>query len=174
MKQNNQYQNPVELGRSLEGRVVKALNKRGYALVEKNQWNKNNHPYRDFAVRREYDVVMYNHQNRQYYIIECKSHFNPDNDVGLGEVKEFDHKLNNYNGFNVVRLMVSDTGYSERAKRYAEHHKMILVNGEELSALEQKNSNLEEIITLAKGAITNSLVKESLRIIKGLFKTGGG
>lgn len=174
MKQNNQYQNPVEVGRSFEGRVIKAFNKLGYALVDKNKWNKNPHPYRDPATKREFDLIMYNNQNR-YYIFECKGHSNLENEVGVGEVKEFTNKCNNYNGFNVVRVMVTDTGYSEKAMNYANKNNIILVNGKELEAIEHKKKmNLEDIVNLAKASIKSRIIKGSFNIIREMIKTGGG
>jgi restriction endonuclease Mrr len=174
MNTNHQYQNPVELGRSFEQRVVKAFNKLGYALVDKNKWNKNSHYYRDPATKREFDLVMYNNQNR-YYIFECKGHSNLENEVGVGEVKEFTNKCNNYNGFNVVRVMVTDTDYSEKAKEYARQNNVILVNGKELAVIEhEKKMNLEDIVNLAKTSIKSRIIKSSFNIIREMIKTGGG
>jgi hypothetical protein len=175
MKQNQQYKSPVETGRSFEQKVVKAFNRLGYALVEKNQWNRNHNFYRDPATKREFDLVMYNNQNNQYYIIECKAHDNSANEVGLGQIKEFNHKLNNYNGFNVMRVMVTDTAYSEKTRDYANQNSIILVNGKELEAIEHKKKmNLEDIVNLAKASIKSRIIKGSFNIIREMIKTGGG
>jgi len=175
MKPRQNYGSPVGLGRSFERRVVKAFNRLGYTLVEKNKWNRNHNYYRDHATKREYDLIMYNSQNNQYYILECKAHENPANEVGLGLVKEFSHKLNNYNGFNVSRVMVTDTDYSSNAKRYAGQQSIILVNGKELMAIEQeKKMGLEDIVNLAKASIKNRMIESTFNIIKEMIRTGGG
>ena len=65
MKQYKQYRTPVEIGRLFEQRTVKAFNKIGFAIVDRNKWNRNNNFYRDPATKRELDAIMYNSNNNQ-------------------------------------------------------------------------------------------------------------
>jgi len=126
---------PGELGHGFEDYVRGVFERNGYALVGQNQWRKNYAPENDRACKREYDLVMYDKSNGQFCIIECKAHYSPQKYVDVGLVKEFDCKLRNNNGIHAVRVMVSDTDFTESAKQYAVGRNIRLVNGNELGRM---------------------------------------
>jgi len=131
---------PYELGHGFEKRVMKAFERNGYDLVKMNQWKKNYDYSADHAPRREYDIVMFNRIDKQFYIMECKAHFSPDKCVDQKLVGVFNHKLKNYNGAYAYRVMVSDTDFTRRAKDYAEKNNILLVNGKLLRMMEERGA----------------------------------
>ena len=131
------YLTPHELGHGFEKRVKKAFERNGYDLVKMNQWKRNYDYAADHSPRREYDIVMFNRNEKQFYIIECKAHFSPDKYVDQKLVGEFNHKLKNYNGAYAYGVMVSDTDFTRAAKSYAEKNSIHLLNGNLLKKMEE-------------------------------------
>ena len=171
MTGKSNYLSPKELGDSFERRVMRAFERMNYVLVQKNQWNRNYALDKDKASKREYDLVMFNTADYQFYIIECKAHYKPTNYVGLEQLAEFSRKLMNHNGTSARRVMVTDTDFTRRARKYAEKNNILLVNGKELERIERKGQT--------GVLLTNRIVRAGLEhLVKGLmknyFRNGGG
>jgi hypothetical protein len=131
---------PGQLGHGFEDRVRRAFERNGYALVKKNYWKRNYDFANDSAPKREYDLVMFNTAEKQFYIIECKAHYSEQKYVGVKLVQDFTRKLENYNGMSAVRVMVSDTDFTKTARKYSEKNNIELINSEDLMILERNNS----------------------------------
>ncbi|MBN2458872.1 restriction endonuclease [Candidatus Woesearchaeota archaeon] len=131
---NKKNMTPGELGHGFERDVRGVFESNGYVKVDQNKWMKNYDFDKDKAMKREYDLVMFKPKTKQFYIIECKAHFR-DRHVGVKQVAEFYHKLENNNGRSAIRLMVTDTGYTRKAIRYAQKRGIRLVNGKQLKQM---------------------------------------
>ena len=172
MTEKRYYQNPKELGDSFERRVMKAFERINYVLVQKNQWNRNYALDKDKASKREYDLVMFNTTDCQFYIIECKAHYKPTNYVQLKQLAEFNHKLRNNNGRSARRVIVTDTDFTTRAMKYADKNNILLVNGKELGRIEEKGQT--------SALLTNRIMRAGLEhLVRGLMnnyfrRIGGG
>jgi hypothetical protein len=160
MMRRNYYTTPGEIGRAFENRARNALEKADYVLVKKNQWNRNYAFEKDKAKKREYDLVMFNMRDSQFYIIECKAHYAPDTLVGIKQVMEFHNKLKNYNGMSAKRMMITDTDFTIKAKSYAYQNHVALVNKQELRIIESKGGLLGSIGRKIISAGLESLVKK--------------
>ncbi|MBU1198746.1 MAG: restriction endonuclease [Nanoarchaeota archaeon] len=129
---------PKQLGNEFEERVKNALTKQDYILIKKNQWMKNYKPEKDHATKREYDLVMYNTREGQFYVIECKAHFSAKNKVSLEQVVKFNHVSNNYGGRGAKKLIVTDTDLETKAKNYAQRYGIHHIDGKQLRQMEEK------------------------------------
>ena len=146
---------PKELGNSFENRVRNAFEKNSYVLIKQNQWKKNYKPEQDRAGKREYDLVMFSLSDRQFYIIECKAHYSQHKLVNLRLVKEFHHKLSNYNGRSARRMLVTDTDFTCAAKRYAQKNNIQVMNGRGLGNMEENSEGV--LMPLAARMISSGL-----------------
>jgi len=170
------YQSPKDLGNDFEKRVMKAFERINYVLVQKNQWNRNYALDKDKASKREYDLVMFNTADCQFYIIECKAHYNKDKQVGVEQLKEFNHKLKNYNGKSTRQVLATDTSFTNRAINYAMKNKIMLIDGKELKRMEASGSLFNQIGM----RVIRSGISSGLERILGLCQnnyskqTGGG
>jgi len=167
MKQGRCSSNPGVLGHAFEKRVRYALERNSYVLIKMNQWCKNYAPEKDNATKREYDLVMFNTRDKQFYIIECKAHYTENKLVRLIQVKEFCYKLNNYDGKHAKKMMVTDTDFTIPAKRYASKNDILLVNGAELRQMEQAHVRISRIV--ANKIITTNLERIIHKIIRGVL-----
>lgn len=155
MRKRNYYLSPGKLGHLFEGRVRTALERNSFVLIKKNQWKKNYAPEKDHASKREYDLVMFNLKDKQFYIVECKAHYDHHILVSLNQVKEFNHKLSIYNGKTAKSMMVTDTDYTVPARRHALKNNIRVVNGKELRKMEKKPGGI--IMSITSRMISSSL-----------------
>jgi hypothetical protein len=148
------------IGHDFEKKVRKAFERNGYFLVKQNDWRRNYEPDHDHAYKREFDLVMF--RDDRFYIIECKAHLRSSAMVGMGLVSEFYQKLSNYNGRAAEKMMVTDTGYTARAREYAGERSICLINGQGLAAMENAGykSNLGSMIA-------GSAIMSTLEILPG-------
>ena len=164
MRRRNYYLSPGELGHGFENKVKNTFERNSYVLIKKNQWNKNYAPEKDKASKREYDLVMFNLRDKQVYIIECKAHYSPNNLVSLNQIKEFNNKLENYDGKHAIGMMVTDTYFTIPVKRYASNHSIVLVNGKELGKMEKKPGGT--MMSIASRMISSELENLVNKLIK--------
>jgi Holliday junction resolvase len=162
---------PGELGHGFEERVKRIFESNGYAVVKKNQWKTNYAFEKDKAKKREYDLVMFNMREKQFYIIECKAHYEPSTYVRFEQVNEFNRKLRNYNGMSAVRMMVSDTDFTSAARGYAYKNNILLINIRELRRMENQGGIGK---TIAVRALSSGLEGFVSRIISNYSKRNGG
>jgi hypothetical protein len=158
---------PGELGHGFEDRVKRAYESNGHMILKKNQWKTNYAFEKDLARKREYDIVTYNPGENQVYIIECKAHYKPSTYVRFKQVHEFERKLKNYNGTSAVRVMVSDTDFTNAAKKYAQRKNILLINHCELRKMENQGGLGKTIASKAMSAGLETIVNH---ISKKLFK----
>jgi len=123
-------------GHEFEERVRRALSRNNYVPLDKNMVMKNYSPGRDSAKKREYDLVMFNTGDKQFYVIECKSHLSKDKLVGYEQVSKFNHVAFNYGGRWAKKMIVTDTELSRPAFDYAKEHNMSIITGSELREME--------------------------------------
>jgi len=137
MRRRNYHLNPAQLGHRFEDYVRHIFEANYYALVNKNKVMKNFNLIRDPATKREYDLVMFNWRENDFYIIECKAHYKQSTLSDLGQVKEFKDKLDKYNGRSAKRMIITNTYFTKQAGRYALRNNIIPVNGKMLARMEQ-------------------------------------
>ena len=135
------YITPMMIGRRFEKRVRSAFEKNNYVLIQKNQWNRNYALDKDPASKREFDLVMFSISNKQFYIIECKAHYNNKIKVPKKLVKDFDLKLTIHNGYSAVPMMVTDTDFDKNAYGFAYQKGIHLMNHKQLISFERNSSN---------------------------------
>ena len=138
------YITPGMIGKSFEKRVRTAFENQGFKKIFQNQWNRNYALEKDNAKKREFDLVLYNPFQKQFYIIECKAHMKREILVTPGMISEFANKINIYSGRTAYNLMVTDTDYTGRARDHAEKNKILLMNGKELEQFEKKKSKQKQ------------------------------
>jgi hypothetical protein len=157
----------ARIGHDFEEEVREILSRNNYVPVKKNQWRTNYSPENDSATKREYDLVMFNTQERQFYIIECKAHRSEHTLVGLDLVVEFERKLANNNGSSAKRMMVTDTDYTSPARKYASENSILLMNGKELAKLDERGSRAGglagKIIFSSLDSIASTLIEKYRR-----------
>ncbi len=127
-------------GHAFEKRALQAFIRNGYAYIDSNKWTRNNSFLHDRASKREFDLILFNTYERQFYIVECKAHVNPLNLVGLAHVELFSMKLEQYGGEHAVGLIVTDTDFSEVAKKYGNSKKLKLMSGFDFCEFERNGS----------------------------------
>ena len=128
---------PSTIGRDFEHRVKNALIRNNYVLIKKNHWMRNYAFEKDRAKKREYDLVMFNTRDRQFYVIECKAHMSRDKMVPLEQVVKFNRVARDYGGGRAQKMMATDTDLSPRAKSYARRNNIIVLNGKMLREIER-------------------------------------
>ena len=106
--------------------------------MDKNKWVKNYAPEKDTASKREFDLVMFNTLDKEFYVIECKAHLSRDEMVKLNGIKKFNYVAINYGGRAAKKLIVTDTDLSFHAKNYAKKKNIQFINGKELGRMERK------------------------------------
>lgn len=158
---------PGELGHGFEDRVKRVYESNGHVILKKNQWKTNYAFEKDRARKREYDIVTYSPRENQVYIIECKAHYKSSTYVRFKQVLEFERKLRNYNGANTVRVMVSDTDFTNAARKYALKKNIALINHHGLQHMERQGGLGRTIASKAMSAGLETLVNH---ISKKLFK----
>ncbi len=93
--------------------VEKLLEEHGY----KCEWNK---IIKGEVVEHQVDIIA---KNKMNYLVECKKHFNPHRDCGLGETMEVWARLDDINRGSKYKFgkawIITNTKFSEHAKRYA-------------------------------------------------------
>lgn len=160
---------PGELGHAFEGRVLEAFLSNGYIGVQKNKWMKNYYVSfsgsGDAASKREYDLVLFRPADLGFYIIECKAHFLPSQNVDLNDVREFHEKLKHYNGSHAVPALVTDTDFSSLALQYARDNGINLINGAGLSEFERRGSMMKRMKFKALSYVVHTLDSELDRLI---------
>jgi hypothetical protein len=132
--------NVSRLGHDFEDRVKQALMKNHYVLLDKNKWMLNYAPEKDKAKKREYDLVLFNTLEREFYVVECKAHVSRNKLVSAEQVRKFDYVARNYGGCGAKKLVVTDTDLSPGAKHYALRNNIGFINGYELRRMEAKPS----------------------------------
>ncbi len=129
--------NPATLGHNFEERVKNALIRNNYVLIKKNKWIRNYAFERDSAKKREYDLVMFNTSDKQFYVIECKAHMSRSKTVPLEQVVKFNHVARNYGAGRAKKMIATDTDLSPRAKSYARKNNIAIMNGKMLKQIER-------------------------------------
>jgi len=156
--------NVSRMGHDFEKRVKNVLAKNHYVLVEKNKWTQNYAPEKDYASKREFDLVMYNNLEKQFYVIECKSHVSLDKLVEYDQVRKFDYVSRHYGARRAKKMIVTDTGLSPRAMDYCQRNCICVIDGKKLREMERRPG------TPYLPAVS-SLVRYGLeRIVKSLLK----
>lgn len=157
--------NPAHKGHEFEDRVKNILIRNSYVLIDNNKWIRNYAFEKDKARKREYDLVMFNTRDKEFYVIECKSHFSQDKMVNLKQVKKFNYVANNYGARKARKMMVTDTDLSNPAKKYAERNNILFINGSELRRMEKRP-------TAPCNPVVNRLVRTGLEnIVKSLIRS---
>jgi hypothetical protein len=130
--------NPARIGRKFEERVKQALLKNHYLLIDKNLFVKNYAPEKDYAKKREYDLVMFNTHEKEFYVVECKAHISRSNLVVYEQVRKFNAVALNYGGRWAKKLIVTDTELSRQAYEYARNKNIAVINGKKLEQMENE------------------------------------
>jgi Holliday junction resolvase len=130
--------NPARTGRRFEERVKQALLRNHYMLIDKNMFVRNYAPEKDSAKKREYDLVMFNTREKEFYVIECKAHMSRNNLVAYEQVRKFHAVALNYGGRWAKKLIVTDTALTRRAYEYAISKDIEVINGKKLSQMESR------------------------------------
>ena len=159
--------NIVNKGRWFEDKVKNILIRNNYVLIDNNKWIRNYAFEKDRARKREYDLVMFNTMEKEFYVIECKSHFSKDKTVSLGQVKKFNYVANNYGARKARKMIVTDTDLSASAKRYAERNNILFINGDGLGRMDKKpstpyNPGINRMIRVGLENIVKSLIRSYL------------
>ena len=129
--------NPAILGHNFEERVKNALIRNNYVLIKKNKWMRNYAFERDSAKKREYDLVMFNTREGQFYVIECKAHMSRSKMVPLEQVVKLNHVARNYGAGRARKMIATDTDLSLSAKSYARKNNIAVLDGKMLKEIER-------------------------------------
>jgi len=155
--------NVSRMGHDFEERVKDVLAKNNYVLVEKNKWTPNYAPENDYATKREFDLVMYNNLEKQFYVVECKAHISEEKMVEYEQVRKFDYVSRHYGASRAKKMIVTDTGLSSRAMEYCQRNFIRVIDGKRLREMERRPG------TPYLPAVS-SLVRYGLeKIVKGLI-----
>lgn len=160
---------PKTLGTKFEIRVRNAFLNNEYFLIKQNQWMKNYSRLKDDAKKREFDIIMFNRKEREVYIIECKAHYKKDTFVRTEQVSEFYNKLQLYDGYYAKRLMVTDTDFTNQAKKYAKEKNILTMNGKELRKIERQIKPISSISNRIISKGLEKIVKIATKELKKLM-----
>ena len=151
--------NPAKTGHDFEGRVKNALLRNNYMLIKKNKWVKNYALEKDYANKREYDLVMFNTKEKEFYVIECKAHLSTNRLVPLKQVMKFNYVANAYTARRAKKMIATDTDLTFSARQYADRYNINVLDGRRLRSMEQnpETPHLQFVTNLAKMLLSQYL-----------------